>query len=169
MSIPFELKQVIESGNAILFVGAGIGFNMKSNTGKHAPTGSQLAEILSLQFDVPSSGITDLAKISQFIVAQKGGKQELNTFLRDFLDDFGPDEFMLWIPTIRWKAIFTTNYDRCIQKAYDNCSEPAQQYITVTHLSGLPAHVPFQEVPIIHLHGSLFSDRSPDILITQQD
>ncbi|TAH62933.1 MAG: hypothetical protein EWM50_04435, partial [Gottschalkiaceae bacterium] len=41
-------------------------------------------------------------------------------------------------------------------------------YITITHISGLYEYIEALQVPIIHLHGALFTE-SPDIIITQQD
>lgn len=43
MSIPFDLKQILETGNAILFVGAGMGYNMTDENGDTAPDGANLA------------------------------------------------------------------------------------------------------------------------------
>ena len=169
MSISFDLKQALETGNAILFVGAGMGYNMVTSNGDAIPDGAKLAQMIADNFHVPSNGITDLAKITQYVVAQKGGKNELNVFIRQTLDQALPDDAMMWIPTIRWKAIYTTNYDNCIEKAYDQCPNPAQQYIVVTHLSGIGEYHSAFQVPIIHLHGSLFAPTSPEILITQQD
>ena len=146
-----------------------MGHNMITTSGDSIKSASDLAHIVATHFKVPSDGSSDLMKITEYVTVQKGGRTELSTFLRDIFLTYSPDEFIQWIPTIRWKAIFTTNYDNCIQQAYDQASKPVQQYITVTHISELPSFDGLIEVPIIHLHGSLFTESSPNILITQTD
>jgi hypothetical protein len=39
-------------------------------------------------------------------------------FVKDYFDEFEPAEFHLKIPTFRWVAIYTTNYDLVIERAY---------------------------------------------------
>ncbi len=169
--IPFELKQAIDTGSAILFVGAGMGFNMINEKGDKLPDGVKLAEKIATHFSVPVDGGNkyDLAAISQYVSIKFGGKKELTAYLTELLSRIEPDEYMKWIPTVRWKAIFTTNYDNGIEKAYDNCLNPAQNYVSITHISGFSDTALKIDVPIIHLHGCLFDDKGSDIIITQQD
>jgi tetratricopeptide (TPR) repeat protein len=169
MPIPFNLQQALETGTAILFVGAGMGHNMIDEEGNTIPDGAKLAERIADYFSVPVDDKYDLERISQYVVAMKKGKSELISFVKSCLSIVYPDEFMSWIPTIRWKAIFTTNYDNCIEKAYDQCSSPTQQYVTITHISGFKDYPDITYVPIIHLHGSVFDESGPEIIITQQD
>lgn len=168
--IPFELKQAMETGSAILFVGAGMGYNMLNEKGERLPNGTQLAKSLADNFVVPvDDSQYDLAAISQFVVTKYGGKTELTAYVKELLSLIEPDEYMQWIPTIKWKAIFTTNYDNGIEKAYDNCPSPAQNYVSITHVSGFYDNALKTDVPIIHLHGCIFDSKSSDIIITQQD
>jgi len=169
MSIPFRLQQAIESGSAVLFIGAGMGYNMIDPDGNAIPDGQALAQKITKHFSVPTENEYDLAKISQFVVAKNKGRDELISFIKSCLSQAHPDDFMSWIPTIRWKAIFTTNYDNTIEQAYDFCESPIQQYVTITHVSGLRDYNEATDVPIIHLHGYLFSETSSDIIITSQD
>lgn len=76
---------------------------------------------------------------------------------------------MMWIPSIKWRAIFTTNYDNSIQKAFDSHESPLQNYITITRSIGIKHFNPDFEVPIFHLHGALFEPSAPDIIVTQHD
>jgi hypothetical protein len=169
MAIPFNLQQSIETGNAVLFIGAGMGYNMLDLDGNSIPDAYNLAKKIADYFSVPITDSSyDLARISQYVVSKYHGRDELMVFLKSCLTNAYPDEFMSWIPTIRWKAIFTTNYDDTIEKAYDYCKSPVQEYLTITHVSGFKDYNEATQVPIIHLHGSLFTE-SPDIIITLQD
>jgi hypothetical protein len=169
MPIPFNLQQSLETGNAVLFVGAGMGYNMIDSDGNSIPDAYNLAKKNADHFSVPVTDASyDLARISQYVVSKFHGRDELMVFLKSCLLNTYPDEFMSWIPTIKWKAIFTTNYDDAIEKAYDYCKTPVQEYITITQISGFKDYNEATQVPIIHLHGSLFTE-SPDIIITLHD
>ena len=169
MNIPYDLKQALETGNGVLFVGAGMGYNMIDSEGNHIPDGPKLAEAIARRFALPINGNYDLAKTAEYVVIQKKGRTELDVYIKGILETAYPDDSMKWIPTIKWKAIFTTNYDDCIQKAYDESTNPVQNYVTITHLSGFRDCIDKLQVPIIHLHGSLFDIDSNEIIITQSD
>ena len=169
MDLPFNLKQALESGSCVLFIGAGMGHYMVDANGEHIPDGMGLAKRLAETFKVPiTDGNYDLAKISQYIEGKKGRK-ELIAFIKTCLSEAYPDENMMWIPSLQWKAIFTTNYDNVIQLAYDKCVTPTQKYVTISRSTGIRDFNSLIEVPIFHLHGSLFEEHSPDIIITQHD
>jgi len=109
-----------------------------------------------------------LYKISQ-IVEIRHGRTELETYVKNCLSDLKPDDYFNWIPTIKWKAIYTTNYDNSIQKSYDLLSKPPQSYISITYTSDLKNYDLRFQVPIFHLHGSLFSASKSQIIITEND
>lgn len=170
MDLPFTLRQALENGSCVLFVGAGMGHYMVDSNGDHIPDGIGLAKRLADKFNVPvSDGKYDLAKISQYIEVKNKGRKELIAFIKESLAEANPDENMMWIPSIQWKAIFTTNYDNVIQLAYDRYPTPTQNYVTISRSTGIKNFNSLIEVPILHLHGSLFEEHSPDIIITQQD
>lgn len=169
MDIPVMLRQALETGSCVLFIGAGMGYYMIDEAGNAIPDGNNLAKALAEKFNVPTGTSYDLTKISQYIEVKNKGRKELISFIRQILSTANPDENMMWIPSIKWKAIFTTNYDNVIQKAYDKHASPAQNYITISRSTGFKDFNSWSEVPIFHIHGALFEENSPDIVITQQD
>ncbi|MMZ52496.1 hypothetical protein D1872_142640 [compost metagenome] len=170
MEIAFQLKQALENGSCVLFVGAGMGYHMFDESGANIPDATKLSKMLAEKFEVPvNENNLDLTKISQYIEVKKKGRKELIAFIQECLVQATPDEYMSWIPTIKWKAIFTTNYDNAIQKAYDRHESPKQNYVTITRSTGIRHFNSNIEVPIYHLHGALFEENAPDIIITQQD
>jgi hypothetical protein len=80
-----------------------------------------------------------------------------------------PDSALQWMCTVRWKAIYTTNYDDGIERAYEQTAGPPQTPVPIASTSAL---VPFDrrvQVPIYYLHGRLCGPDKPQIIITESD
>ena len=168
-SIPLGLRHSMESGNCVLFVGAGIGHYVTGTDGKPGPDAVTLARELAGRFKIPaSSDHFDLAKISE-VVQLRHGRAELETFLRKRLADLEPDEHLRWLFSLRWGAIFTTNYDNVIERAYELNPNPRQQPKSFSSTSDLLHINTPLDVPIYHLHGALFGQSQSNIIITQSD
>jgi tetratricopeptide (TPR) repeat protein len=171
MSNPLALglRQALESGDCVLFVGAGVGQHYVSKDGSSAPDGVTLAEELADHFGVEGGDSPDLAKVAQIIEIRKKGRTELETFIKRRLTDLEPDGIFCWLTTLRWKAIFTTNYDGAIERSFAKNPAPPQTPVTISATSDL---VPFDrrlEVPVYHLHGALFGVDKPSIILTEDD
>lgn len=168
VDLPLGLRRAIESGNCVLFIGAGIGAHLFDSSGSPAPDGESLAKELALHFGIDTHGVFDLSKVSEIVELRKGRK-ELEAFLQKRLSGLEPDENLKWLFSRRWKAIFTTNYDYGIERSYDIIPKPRQKPLIITITSQV---VPFNieyEIPIYHLHGCLFGPQKPTIIITQSD
>lgn len=152
--LPLGLRHALESGECVLFVGAGIGSHLKGPDGQTAPDGQNLAKQLAEAFSIDTDTY-DLAQISQIVTIRKG-RPELETFLQKRLANLEPDETLKWLVSLRWKAIFTTNYDHGIERAYDLIQQPQQRPITLAVTAEMVSYDPVFEVPIYHLHGTLF-------------
>ncbi|MBI3168352.1 MAG: SIR2 family protein [Chloroflexi bacterium] len=168
IEIPLGLKSAIESGNCVLFIGAGIGDHLLDKDGDPIPNAATLAEYLIDEFKLDIEYTNDLAKIATYVDIKKGRK-ELEAYLGKILSDTTPDEYFRWLFTRKWRAIFTTNYDNGIEQAYEKLSSPPQKPITITSTSDLVPFDPRFEVPIYHLHGTLFNTAKPNIIITDDD
>lgn len=153
----------------MLFVGAGIGRNAFDSTGAEAPDGRQLAKELVSRFSIDLQGEDpDLSKIAQLVELRKG-RPELDAFLAKRLADLEPDENVLWLFSRQWKAIFTTNYDSVIERAYARQKNPVQTPVPIGSTADLVDFNPLFEVPVYHLHGGLFFGARPFALITETD
>jgi len=166
-NIPLGLRHSLESGDCVLFIGSGIGHNFKNSDGDLAPDGATLAKELSDEFSIKTAEY-ELPKISRIVELRKG-RAELIAFLSKRLANLQPDENVQWLCSLKWQAIFTTNYDNGLQRAYDLTANPAQNYVTVSSTSDITPYDSRFDVPIYHLHGSLFDSESPDIIITDND
>lgn len=166
MTIPLGLKTAIESGNCVLFVGAGIGYDMKDPFGNDVPDGNALTKEIADHFKIDTDS-TDLAKVSQ-IATLRRSRAELDDFLRRRLANVEPKESVKWLATIRWKAIYTTNYDSGIERAYEHNPSPLQTPLSISATQQLIDFDTRFQVPIFHIHGALFGAYQ-NIVITQDD
>ena len=168
MELPIGLTTAIETGNCVLFIGAGIGEHLRQPGGGTAPNGSQLARKLAADLDVEGFEDALLPQVAQLYVIRKG-RQELHTFLKDEFRDLEPDDTFRWLFGLTWKAIFTTNYDRAIERAYELDPSSRQNPITVCDSSQLVAYNSNIEVPVFHLHGCLYEGSRAPVVITEED
>lgn len=166
MDIPLGLRQAIENGDCVLFIGAGVGKHLVSSTGA-APTAKKLAYELAEEFDIDTNE-NDLAKVAQ-VVELRTNRETLYRFISKRLSGLEPDSTFQWLFSRRWRAIFTTNYDRSIERSYELLANPPQTPVSLSLTADL-THIenPFQ-VPIYHLHGSLFLETKPELIITSDD
>lgn len=168
VEIPLGLKNSLESGDCILFVGAGVGDHLLGQEGKPSPNATKLAEELAEQFEIDADGDFNLAKISQIVELRKG-RSELLNFLKRRFAEIEPDEYFRWLFTIKWRAIYTTNYDFAIQRSFELASNPPRTPVTISLSSEMVDFNPLVEVPVYHLHGTLFGPSKPAIVITEDD
>jgi hypothetical protein len=166
--IPLGLRQALEAGECVLFIGAGIGYHLW-RSGSQAPNGGALAIELADQFKISDAGPSpELPKVSQIVELRKG-RTELETYLKKRLSDLEPDDAFRWISTMRWRAIFTTNYDNGIERVYALRADPPQTPVPIASASELVSFDRRFQVPLYYLHGRLFGPAKPHIIITETD
>ncbi len=122
-SVPFltpALIEVIQRGDAILFLGAGASRGARGLRGEEPLSGEQLRDHLCDVFlggalkTLPLSQVAELAK-------NEAGLARVQQAIRELFYPLLPAAFHLLIPTFRWFAIITTNYDLVLERAYDQC------------------------------------------------
>ncbi len=163
------LLSALESGNCVLFLGAGAGYHAFYSDGRNAPDGATLATELAKHFRIDIGDERDLAKVAQVAEIRKG-RPEVVAFLEKQLSGLEPDEHLRWLLSRTWRAIFTTNYDSVIERGYEMITDPTQTPVSIGINSEVQTFDPSFQVPVYHLHGSLFTADAKDaILLTQQD
>jgi tetratricopeptide (TPR) repeat protein len=165
--LPLGLRQAIERGTCVLFLGAGIGGHYTRPDGTPAPDGARLAEDLIAHFKLGIAA-TDLPRVSQY-AEMKSSRANLDAFVRKALDRLEPDEHIQWLTTFRWRSIFTTNYDMGLERAYRLNPAPSQNPVPVAATADLRYTDTLVDVPVFHLHGSPYSPCNSPIVITQSD
>lgn len=169
LDLPLGLANALESGNCILFIGSGLGYNSTQPDGTNLPDGTALAEQLAARFGIELDGPADLAQVAQ-LVERRAGRAKLISFVEAAVGNAVPDTDFKWLMSMTWKAVFTTNYDSAIERCYDTQADPLQSPVTISANSETKSWDPRFEVPIFHLHGSLASEAGKEtILITEND
>ena len=85
IELPLGLRHALESGECVLFVGAGIGEHLLNQDGT-APDACLLAKELAEEFSIKVDDEYDLAKIAEVVELRKG-RAKLIAFLRKRLAD----------------------------------------------------------------------------------
>lgn len=166
--LPLPLRNALLSGRAVLFVGAGVGSCIADAQGKALPDGRALARDLLRDFSLSSLASDDLAAVAQ-VVELRHGRRELEAYLNKRFTGVTPDEHIQWLTTVPWRAIFTTNYDDAIERAYSLVAHIRQQPITISATSDLIDWDPRVNVPVYHLHGVASSPEKSRLVITRND
>lgn len=168
IDLPLPLRSALEAGTCTLFIGAGIGHYAVDADGNPAPDGPTLAQELADHFGISIGAQRELSKVAQLVVARRG-RDELDSFLTKRLAQLEPDESLVWLLQRTWKAIFTTNFDHLIERAYERMAAPTQSPVAISSSADVVPIDPRFEVPIYHLHGSLFDGQRTFALITDSD
>ncbi|MHB8304199.1 MAG: P-loop NTPase [Acidobacteriaceae bacterium] len=165
--LPLGLRQALERGSCVLFLGAGISSHYTRPDGTPAPDGAKLAEdlIATFKLGIP---VTDLPRVAQYAEI-KTSRASLDSFVRRSLANLAPDEHIQWLTTFRWRSIFTTNYDMGLERAYKLNPTPPQNPIPIAVTADLRYTDALVDVPVFHLHGTPYSPCSSPIVITQTD
>jgi hypothetical protein len=157
--LPLALKQALERGNCILFVGAGVGGHYKRSNGAPAPDGKQLCidlvDHFKLNIDPNGRSLKDIAQL----VELRDSRAALDTYLKKVFQDLQPDETIQWLTTFRWRAIFTTNYDMGLERAFALSTKLLQDPVPISATSNLEYIDTNVSVPIFHIHGTPYPTR----------
>lgn len=173
IEIPGGLLDKVRNQEVILFLGAGASVGA-SHPQQHAiPLGARLRDMLSEKFLGGALKDKSLAEVADFCM-NESDFGEVQTYVRELFEKFGPAAHHKLIPQFRWHSIVTTNFDRILENAYRECVSPLQT--PVIHMRNgdrvdhdMRRHA--DGVPLMKLHGciSVSTDKSlPFILSSEQ-
>lgn len=112
MNIPESLMTKILNGKCVLFLGAGA---TKESGGA---VGNELGKYIYDEIgDIGIGYKENLARYTQLLV-DSGYRDEIERIVRKRFSDLKPNKKFSLISEIPWKAIYTTNYDDLVEKAY---------------------------------------------------
>lgn len=159
-----ELDQLLKENNVILFVGSGISKNLG------LPTYGELIDEMASQlgFDpevLNAWGNNDFLILAEYYFHQKGSLGELRSWMdRKWHNpniDIGQSEIHKLIVEIGFPIIYTTNFDRWLEYAYDYYKK---DYIKITNMVDI-ARIKENIPQIIKFHGDFDHDSS--IVLTE--
>lgn len=170
-SIPPYIQDRITRGDAVLFLGAGASYGCKSSKdGSPCPDGAELGRLLSREFLGGKREKEQLARIAD-LAHSEAGQSAVQRKVAEIFEPIEPQPFHLLLPKFRWRAIVTTNYDRVVEKAYEQVAGRLQDPVTVIRNGDMSRAIANpRAVPIIKLHGciSQYSDTSAPLVLANE-
>lgn len=140
------LAQTITPNQAVLLLGAG------ASIPSGAPTGAALARYLATRLTPPPEG-DDLAEVSG-IYENRLGRAALVESVRTRLADLKPTGGLLALPDFDWRAIYSTNFDRLVEDAYQG----AKRELAVIRSNFDFSRSQAQSAHLYKIHGCLTQD-----------
>lgn len=160
--IPHHLLEQIRIGNVALFLGAGASFDSKNSKGDQIPNGQKLADLISERFLGSGFIGQNLGYVSELAISESS-LFEVQHFIAEIIKGFEPCDYHLKIPTFKWKAIFTTNYDLIIEKSYRKEKDPIQELVPIYKNTNKQAIFYKPDVlPYYKLHGCISDINDPE-------
>lgn len=169
--LPSAIKQAIESGEAILFLGSGASFDALLGGVKKRIYANTLRDLLSDKFLDGAHKENNLMTVADYCRAESS-LLKVQKFINETFRDLYPANFHEIIPTFRWRAIVTTNYDLVVERAYENCKSPLQKLVPVSKDGELQDALEQQNtVPYIKIHGSIqnYADVSVPLVLDSNE
>ena len=172
MDIPTPLRSAIEEGNVVLMLGAGASLSATDKFGNHPPTASALAKLLAIKFLNDSYSSLPLNQVGEYAI-NESDLFSVQDYIREVFLPFEPSASHLVLPTFRWRAVVTTNYDCLIEDAYRTCKGAVQQITPILKNTDRYDRL-LQDpdnLPLIKLHGCITNTHDaecPLILSTEQ-
>jgi cold shock CspA family protein len=173
-SLPKVLVDNIKENSVVLFLGAGASIGAEHPQRKQIPNGKELAKMLVDKFLGPEYRGIPLLRAAELAIAQS----DLFTFqdyVASIFREFGPGDHHRLVPRFLWKAIFTTNYDLVIERAYEQAIAGKKNLQTI---------VPFLKnadrlednlkkpgsIPYVKLHGcmTVLRDQEIPLIVTTE-
>jgi hypothetical protein len=127
-NLPPALVTAIQEQRAILFLGAGASFDAKHPKKLRIPLGDDLRDKICDQFLGGALKNRPLAAVAA-MAGNEVGLTHFQKYIRDLFKDFGPSDTHMLIPTFRWRAIVTTNFDLIIERAYEKSRASIQHVV----------------------------------------
>ncbi len=148
----------IEENNAAIFAGAGLSTSAGYVNWKELV--KPFAENLSLDIEKEN----DLVGIAQYYL-NANGRQQISQHLLDNIATCGePSENHRIMARLPIPTYWTTNYDKLLEKAFENANKIPDVKYTINHLS---LTIPKRDVVIYKMHGDI--DHPDSAVLTKDD
>ncbi len=116
--VPAALLEKVRQGEVVLFLGAGAARGAQNKSGHSLPDGPGLAKLLADKFLGGEDATRPLAIVSELAISETD-LLTVQQFVRDIFIEFQPTPFHKLLPTFRWAAIVSTNYDLISEESYN--------------------------------------------------
>ena len=170
VELPRDLVRNLQDGRVVLFLGSGASIGAEHSSNNVIPIANELGEMLAERFLGPEFADRPLANIAELAIVETD-LFSVQKFIADIFSPFEPADFHKLIPTFKWKAIVTTNYDLIVEKAYEQVKNPIQKLNKYIKNGKRFEFQNSKELRFFKLHGSIddiFDEKTPLILSTDQ-
>lgn len=158
-----ELKESIKNGDVILFVGAGISANLG------LPTWSELIDKLARDLGYDSRIFTsygDSLALAEYYKIEKN-MDELEQWMRKNWiiseDKIKESEIHQLLIKLNFPIIYTTNYDHCLEKAFELNGKKIKKIVEIDDL----VKIEKESIQIIKFHGDM--DTKGSLILAEKD
>jgi len=152
-----EIMRLIKERNVILFVGAGISATLG------LPNWSQLIGYIASELGYDErlfKQYGDNLTLAEYYIINKGHIGELRSWMDRKWDvnceTIKESQIYKSIVNLDFPLIYTTNYDHCLETAYEAWGKNYKRIVTVEDLVGIPQ----ETTQIVKLHGDIINDDS---------
>ena len=169
MELPSNLLKNVQAGDVVLVLGAGASLGASNSTGDSAPTSSDLARMIANEFLGGEHAADPLPIVSELAMSESD-LPAVQEYIRTIFQDLYPAPFHQLLPTFKWAALATTNYDLVIERAYTQCKNRAQDVVPLIK-NGDRVEEKLrskQSIMLLKLHGCITrtSDTSVPIILS---
>jgi hypothetical protein len=154
-----DYPAALSDGVGALFIGAGV-----SMSAGYPSWGALLQEIGD-ELGVGSSDVHDLAALAQWSIQESGGATRVRNVIKEQIGiDHPIPDALETISRLPIRHIWTTNYDRLIERSFASISRPLD---VIAGASDLSLRAKQGATRLYKMHGSI--DRLDDIVISTDD
>jgi hypothetical protein len=154
-----EFPDALVNGVGTVFVGAGV------SMGAGYPSWAQLLREIGEELGVSSSNIYDLAALAQWSIQESGGATRVRSIIKAEIGiDHPVPETLEIIARLPVRHIWTTNYDRLVERAFKAIERPIDP---VSGAADLSLRATPGATRLYKMHGSV--DRLDDVVISTDD
>jgi len=151
-----RLISIINTGRAILFTGAGFSSECKNIYNKKPPLTRELAKLISQKGGFEEDD--DLTYVSDYFLNYRN-KHDLLQLLKENFTILKNEEYHSKISSMKWKRIYTTNYDDCVEKS----AKDLHKIIYSLSIDDNPKEFYRKKNCCIHINGSISSVSEDDL------
>ena len=154
-----EFPKAIIDDAAAIFVGAGV------STGAGYPTWRKLLHDIGRELGVDAGDVSDLAALAQWSVRKSAGRTRVNNVIHAEIAPEKPiPETLKTLARLPIRNIWTTNYDRLIERAFGEINRPIDALSSTANLAIKPRP---GAARLFKMHGSI--ENVNDVVIATDD
>jgi hypothetical protein len=154
-----EFPDALNEGAGAIFVGAGV------SMGAGYPSWATLLKEIGEELGVGSNDIHDLAALAQWSIQESGGATRVRNVIKDQIGAKHPIPTSLEIiARLPVRHIWTTNYDRLVERAFESIDRPLDP---ISGAKDLSLRATPGATRLYKMHGSV--DRLDEVVISTDD